>query len=172
MDRTLLVLKNGHELAKLAYHYDAATTGGVKININRLEEIEPGIVVVFPLYYYEIPVAHPEAFSTVEDIKTFDKELLAAQEHFAPYTGEAIDYRYTPVNYRYIVTIDGYTKGIANIDADFESNSKNIAFISAQYIGHDSAITSGNTEANVAAIRRMFGDGQDGLGIQLVDSRG
>ena len=99
--------------------------------------------------------------------------MLAAQEHFAPYAQEeAIDYRYTSVNYRYIVTIEGHTKGIANVDADFESNSKGIVFISAQYIGHDSATTSGSTETNVAAIRRMFGNEQDGLGIQLVDSRG
>ena len=71
MDRTLLVLKNGHEIAKLAYRYETATEGTVKININRLEEVEPGMVVVFPLYHYEIPVAHPETFSTIDDIKNF-----------------------------------------------------------------------------------------------------
>jgi hypothetical protein len=172
MDRTLTVLKNGQELAKLEYHYSTPLEGIVTIHINELKDMGNGLIAVYPLSLYTLPVQYDKAPATIAELKAGDKVLLASQEHFVQYAGDkGLAYVYPRMQYRYTLGADSHISGIANIAADFDENSKTIHFISAQSIRKDTTFNSDSVTTNEAALRLMYSErfNEHNIQIQIVD---
>jgi len=130
MDRELRVMKGGYELAELIYNYDRPGSGMVKIKINRIIDLSDDMKSTYPLLQFESHFHHPE-FTTLEELKEFDKQQLNQHRDFTSELDDSIEYLYEPMVFRYLIT-QRETIGIADIKADFNGNKKEMQFISAR----------------------------------------
>ena len=166
MDRELRVMEGGYELAELLYNYDHPTSGKVKIKINRIYDLDDDMKSFYPLYEYET-YFHHSAFKSLDELKSFDKDLLKNESDFAPHISGSLEYLYEPLVYRYLLTHRN-TVGIAEINTDFNENTKEMKFLSARRQKEDLNLSSDSFETNKSMLKRMCEEYLDCYGVDFL----
>lgn len=152
MDRDLRVYKDGLLCVELVFNYQTATTGTVKVTVNRIVEVEDGFKSIVPVYLFEEAVHHESPLTSLEEIKAFDGALIEG----LPGDDAKLDgnetFLYEPVHYRYVIG-EKNVIGIADIKADFLENRKELQFTSARRILEDCPASSNVFETNVEMLK-------------------
>jgi hypothetical protein len=154
MDRELRVLKDGHILGEINFHYDSQISGTVIIQVNKVVEIEHDQKAVVPLYLFERLFSHEELYS-IKEIEDFDETYFAAlPDTKAQMEDGVIQFEYGRVHYRYVISTTGIV-GIADIYVDFSENQKELKLHSATQINDDTSRSSNSVESNFTLMQRL-----------------
>ena len=158
MDRELKVMKHGQLLARLDFNYESEKRGRVKVLINRLLDLGDDMWSSYPLYEAEDYFWHdgkvPDTFA---ELKKYDADFLKKQPGAKDELTGELTYVYEPEPYRYLLK-QRDTIGIADIEVNFEENTKQLKFSSAQRIRDDFPASTTAFEPNVIFIKRVSGD--------------
>jgi len=171
MDRKLQLLKSGYPLAELTFKYETQTSGSVKIELNRIIDLKGDIKSVVPLYLCNESFEH-ETLMTITEIETFDqlfiKQFIKQIDNLDFQLEDPIEFMYPPESFRYLISGEGVI-GIANIQANFPENKKEMQFISASRMNEDNLKSSFSVESNVNLMRQLFAEDDTGLQFNLAD---
>ena len=146
MDRELIVLKDGYELATLSYSYDRPNSGKVKIKMNRIYDLGDDSKSTYPIFELEQYFNH-HAITTIQGFKEYDRNFLKQQPDIASESAANLQFNYEPVVFRYLITHRD-TVGIAEINSNFTENTKELKFLSARRQKEDLALTSNSFQSN------------------------
>jgi hypothetical protein len=165
MDRTLNLIQDGCLLAEIIFAYQTPTTGIVKISVNKIIDAGLDIKTTMPLSLRSFAITYP-LLGSINKAKEFDRNFVAQQPEFEGGISDAVEYVYPKTIRRYVVG-NINLGAIANIHANFVTNSKQLTLVSGKSISRDTIVKSKNNELNVDLIRRVFGEGN--VNIELVD---
>ncbi len=158
MDRQLTVYSNGEIFSEIRLDYFDQLSGAVTGELNVVEKVEGlDMYIRRPLGVLKsAPFAHAE-FTTIDQMKHFDRELLA--RYYAAYETkmpEGLVFEYKgQLDNRY--AIGNPIEGIAMTSVDFEKQHKTLQFLSCLKDKADHVAVMNGTACNQVFIRKQLG---------------
>src|SRR5882757_1246532 len=155
MDRELKVLKDGYLLAEYSFKYTRQASGKAHVTTYSSYDIGDGIKTVHPMYKYDTHINHPHELTTIAAIKAFDLNLVQNDSYIAKELTGNLEFVYEPRHYRYVIVAGEDVIGIADIQASFDENKKELQFISGRGIKEDQPLSSDSIEGNITLLNRL-----------------